>query len=1585
MNIWKLRHYIPVILILAFFIGVDACSNGASWSATTFSCTLPPPANYPPLSEYINSIHITNQNGVSVPGPILEYGVQYELMIKFSVPIAGFPMTVLTSYPAGTCAGEPNIIIVGPPSISTDGLTVAIPITTPASQSGVSGSGCPYYPYGYQINICGAGSAECLGFFSITTVNAISYQGTNTHVLAGGFSFNVWLNNLDNDFPYIMSFTPGYPAPIDSYPPPVPVSGYFPPHSPINVVFSEIMMGGTSMPISMLYSRNNASEGDVFTPSELPEISFTRTDTSNNQTILISDGLLEPASEYMFTFLSASNLDLYHSLYGNQDSSGMPLFPYVNTINCAQSDKACIENAYWSAIENGIPNDLRAFNTSLVRIEGPSYPAFSGFNERDAIYVTPTSLSLNVTGSTGTGVSAVQFTAESYLNGAITPLGSTSVTNNQFSANVPFTGLTDGPYYFVAQETADNSYDFIPVVKDTVPPAAPGSVIISPTDMNIDNMQDLNSVCATATTSNIEEAQLYIVDPNNQITYITSVTLPANMTSSQGYQFCFSNIGVPLTVTDIGQNEAGYPVNILAAGIYTVEITFVDFGGLESTAGTAQLKIHPEINYVIKDNATAGSSYDGCPGQTFAVYGDGFNLTNTTVFVNGIAWPTTPYAVYTNWGILYGQPIPTSIALSTAMPPNAISGYITVATNGVASVPGTSPSLANTKVIVPRAIDKYVDTGYTPIGISMVLDQFDNPLIAATDGNKLYFRYWDGDEWTDPTRTLFGSTQTTSVLDSAPSLSSSNVNGWTFGIAPKISLALDASGNPAIAYAKATLVNGIPSVRIYYLRGTKNTDGTYSFPPPILAPTIIPNYVLVDTFTPCQNEGSLGWFCDPGWLDNNYSINLVFDTNPPSLYAALKNAPIISYRSGDYTGNQVLKIAEILSSNQTGNTGVPWISTIANAITEPAGLCSGYNIPMWGAQYVSMNKDQSGNIGLIYNLAYCDDNAAPNQSYIYYAQRTTDTNGLITWQNDVSDSGYSALSIPSLIINYSNPTFALNNGGHELIFKGIGNPPSSWNGFTIDTIPYSSFVYTSLGFNSDNNGLAVVYYDPTNKTLKTADGNNWMPNIADMGINVGSANAVAIDSAGKADIAYSDSYNGKLLFFQEANGDFISTNPNYVNSPTSCDANKFEKVNIPASTINSLASNLVTDTSINLPFPLNIGYIGIEANENNLPMFLFGTLHSGHAIRIDQNASTNPTSFTFTFYNEDNSFLNPAQGIKDIGFDLLALENNIISFNTDFMDSSDPLYSSLLHNFSFSISSNNVTITNTLTGGGFYGFVNIGNGSYVGIPYGLSKPCPPGSTSTWGGYACDIRNVTMSDFFSYFFPPNIGANFQLMVALWIGSNYTSETVQDFFTSSNITIIMNGFQFPVIPSPIDIISQSSGYAPSHIFIDLSNIQYNGLIGNNIHQGALDFKVNMFAEAWINGGTVTCGGGSEGIHIPIVPNTPNSLIQYTTPQYITSNMINLFAIDGTFVPLLDATCSAHIQSMLEKWGAELMGISLTFGIPEQTGGILSGLFYASQFLTNEVVNTSSLSTYLSTQVELNSMVLSTNGLDVYIRGQ
>ena len=1581
MNMKKIRHYIPIVVMVALFIGADACSNNATWSGRTLSCSLPPAPAYPPLSNYINSMYITNQNGVSVPGPIIEYGVHYNLTIKFSVPIAGFPLTALTvTFPPGYCGGQKAQITFGNPNISSNGYTVIIPMTTPAYTYSSGGTGCSY-----QINLCSYDNVSpCNNVLNnITTVTNISYGGNTSNILSGGAALNIWLNNLDNDFPSIVSFIPGYPNPVQyaSYPPQVPATGYFPPHLPITVVFSEIMMGGTNLPIAVTYERINSS-GNVFAPSDIPEIGFTRTDT-NNQTILTSTGLLEPASEYEFTFLSSGSGDLYHSMYGNQDSSGMPLMPYVNTVNCASGDNTCIENAYRSAITNGIPNDIRGFNTSLVGIEGPYYPAFSGFDNRNAIYVTPTSLSLNVTGSTGAGVSSVQFTAESYLSGAITPLGSTGVSNNQFSANVSFAGLSDGPYYFVAQETTDNSFDFIPVVKDTTPPSAPGSVIISPTDMSIDNMQDLNSVCATATTNNIQKANLYIVGPNNTSIYIASVTLPDNLSGSQGYQFCFSNVNVSQYLTQIALNDLYVDVPI--AGIYKVQVTFVDFGGLESAVGTALLQIRPTISHTVSSPVGTGTSYTGCPGKTFSVYGNGFSLTNTMVYVNGVAWPTTSITTYST-NPFNGEQTPTGIALSTAMPSNATSGYITVATNGVASVPGTSP-LTNTKVIVPWAIDKYVDTGYTPIGVSMALDQFDNPLIAATDGSYLYVKNWNGVEWVTPT------TGYMNPLNSKPYVDSGfvpyNARGWTQGMSPKISLAIDQSGNPGIAYAKTGMgPGGVPQISINYIQGTYNSDGTYTFGSARTIDTIAPcTYVEYDNCSLLGCSYDPHYDCDSNWIDGNYSISLIYD-NLSTNYGD----PIITYR-GFWNSKPAILSAEI---NHTGNI----MKSEVGAVVDDSG---GF--------YSDMKQTSIGGTAAIYD-GFREKTVPTTNAYFgseLYAQRITGFN-LTFWTT-------STIATTSMLTGnflYMTGPFSLTNVNNNApmastcaIYSGLEiwqNLSGGWTNNVIDSsisCPESSPVITSIGYNnSSSTAPAISYYDSNNGRLKmtTEEGPTWASNVADIGIDVGSANAIAIDSAGKADIAYSDNFdnlNGKLLFFQEANGSFISTGPSYINSPTSCDASSFSKVSVSASTINTLASRLIADSNfkINLPFPINLFYL---ASDSRTEIFM-GTLYKNGTITIDQN--NNPVSFTMKLAAPSGGYLDAGNTV-DITIDLDALKSNILSVSANYMDIYDTVFSSMPHNFLLNVSSSGLSINYTVNGG-FYGSVNIGNGSYLGLPYGLSMPCPPGSTSTWGGYACDIGNMTMRNFFTYFFPPTM----RLGLALSLSNTDLLQTVKLYFSNNNNNLfsdiagqLQQSIKVPDFLSEIKNNSNGS-LSPSHMFITLSpGLQYD-IKGQGTYQGTMNFSVPIYAELWgdvttIGNNTtsirVTCGPGV--INVPISPepyaNQLNNIIPLTADG-ITSTGENMFALNYKHTDLVNNfTCSPHYTGNINQAGEYVathwLNIPIPMGVSNATIGsnMIANMFPVPQILTYNLVKNTPLNVSLSTPQVINSMLLSTNGLDVYM---
>ena len=199
MNIEKIRHYVPIFIMSSLLVA-GSCSVKPGGGAPGLNLSCSSETGYPPLSNYVNSIYITNNNGVSVPGPILEYGANYNLTIKFSVPIAGFPITVVSGPLAGSNCGT-----FGTPIISSN--IVTIPMTTPPSQSVQSSCRIDMLSWSF-------GALNGLfNSFSVTTVNSISYEGYNTNILAGEVSLNVWLNNLDNDFPYIMSFTPGYPSP----------------------------------------------------------------------------------------------------------------------------------------------------------------------------------------------------------------------------------------------------------------------------------------------------------------------------------------------------------------------------------------------------------------------------------------------------------------------------------------------------------------------------------------------------------------------------------------------------------------------------------------------------------------------------------------------------------------------------------------------------------------------------------------------------------------------------------------------------------------------------------------------------------------------------------------------------------------------------------------------------------------------------------------------------------------------------------------------------------------------------------------------------------------------------------------------------------------------------------------------------------------------------------------------------------------------------------------------------------------------------------------------------------------------------
>jgi hypothetical protein len=391
-------------------------------------------------------------------------------------------------------------------------------------------------------------------------------------------------------------------------------------------------------------------------------------------------------------------------------------------------------------------------------------------------------------------------------------------------------------------------------------------------------------------------------------------------------------------------------------------------------------------------------------------------------------------------------------------------------------------------------------------------------------------------------------------------------------------------------------------------------------------------------------------------------------------------------------------------------------------------------------------------------------------------------------------------------------------------------------------------------------------------------------------------------------------------------------------------------------------------------------------------MFLFGALHKNDIITIDQNNDI--SSYTLKISNSSGQNIGDGETI-DITIDLNALNviPHTLSVSADFMDNDDTLFSSVLHNMSLTASSSGLNIIYTVNGS-YYGNVSIGNGNYLGLPYGLSKSCPLGSTSTAGGYACDITNLTLRNFLSSFFPIEMG-NALIFGLAYKGVDLT-QTVAQYF-SKNTNIFTNMPNLGHIPKLVDLINQNAnGFTASHAYITFSGIQY-GLTGNGIYEGALNFTVPLYADVWGNysgiGIQATCPGA---INLPFSPNpyTTGGSPMPVTANDIINNGINMFMQNNVHFPSFSYNCSLSFTGTLGKAGYYLATHLFDISIPLNSSattlgqGLVNNIFdpsAVSQALTNDVVSASPLSASLSTPQVINSMVLSANGLDVYMESK
>ncbi len=135
--------------------------------------------------------------------------------------------------------------------------------------------------------------------------------------------------------------------------------------------------------------------------------------------------------------------------------------------------------------------------------------------------------------------------------------------------------------------------------------------------------------------------------------------------------------------------------------------------------------------------------------------------------------------------------------------------------------------------------------------------------------------------------------------------------------------------------------------------------------------------------------------------------------------------------------------------------------------------------------------------------------------------------------------------------------------------------------------------------------------------------------------------------------------------------------------------------------------------------------------------------------------------------------------------------------------------------------------------------------------------------------------------------------------------------------------------------------------------------------------------------------TCPGN---INLPLSPDPYyGRLPEPVTANAITSSSINMFVLNNTRIPLFGYNCSLHISGNINQALyyilTHLFDISIPLGTSNTTIGkaIVNNMFLVHQSLTNSVVTTSPLSSFLSTPQVINSMILSTNGLDVYMKGE
>lgn len=316
------------------------------------------------------------------------------------------------------------------------------------------------------------------------------------------------------------------------------------------------------------------------------------------------------------------------------------------------------------------------------------------------------------------------------------------------------------------------------------------------------------------------------------------------------------------------------------------------------------------------------------------------------------------------------------------------------------------------------------------------------------------------------------------------------------------SLALDADGNPHIAYGKTHL---------YYASfdGTQwnidTVDGSNSVGEYASLALDSNGYAHISYYDAANKKLKYAHWTDDGW-----DVMTVDSAAGTGMYSAIavdnNNRPHIAYQYNYTTDSYYLKYARW--------NGYYWvISTID------------YYGNVGPQTHISIAIDHNN----YPHISYLDDNAlyTENLKYVHY-------NGS-SWLTEVLDvvsykqGAYSSIAIDS----NNNPHISFTDATKKIL-KYISWDGSAWKCVVVDSSADVPGLYNSLALDSADQPH-IAYYTSTSQNLKYAywNGSQWVLETLDSAGNVGVYPSLALDPHGWAMISYYDQTRADVKFIRQ--------------------------------------------------------------------------------------------------------------------------------------------------------------------------------------------------------------------------------------------------------------------------------------------------------------------------------------------------------------------------------------------------------------------------------------------------------------------